>query len=535
MRRRAVKGAITLMLIITTAVAGWAAGSQQTGGKESDLGEVGFRPSGLPIVEEVTDLRVMAMRDVFHTKEFDEFPQVAEMEAQTNVHIVWDMVPQNAWAERVNLSFASNDLPEIYFRGINRTMQWDYGTQGMLISLNDLMEQYAPNLTSFYERHPEILPTAVMPDGNIYALPGRYPWAYRPNPDVMLVNVRWLETLGLSIPTTIEDLEEVLRAFKENDPNKNGQADEIPMSFRWGDAAQGPHSLFGMFGLVDVPGDHMTVNDGNVVFTAGTDGHRSGLEWFKDLYEQELVDQEAFVQDVRQYSAKGAQGLYGVFFDWTGSNIAGEQAMREGVYVEVPPLLGPSGERVWWRSRGGNTTHGEIAITSAARYPEVAIRWLDQIAEPLTNQIWTTGPFDYILERGSDGGVLYKTAPEGMGWGEFRHSRSIGRSHPQFWDEEFMNLDPGPAAIKLAQYQTYAPYLEREYFPDVFFLPEEAEELSTLSTDITSFVSQKQAEWVMGSADIDDEWDSYLSRLDQMGLDRFIDIYATAYDRYISK
>ena len=73
-------------------------------------------------------------------------------------------------------------------------------------------------------------------DGHIYAFPwieelgagkenihsiDTFPW----------INVEWLNNLGLDMPTNAEELKEVLLAFKNDDPNGNGQADEIPLSF----------------------------------------------------------------------------------------------------------------------------------------------------------------------------------------------------------------------------------------------------------------------------------------------------------------
>lgn len=44
-----------------------------------------------------------------------------------------------------------------------------------------------------------------------------------------MINKSWLEKLGLEVPKTWDDLTKVLTAFKNDDPNGNGEADEIPM------------------------------------------------------------------------------------------------------------------------------------------------------------------------------------------------------------------------------------------------------------------------------------------------------------------
>jgi putative aldouronate transport system substrate-binding protein len=509
----------------------FASGAQESGGAASGgLGSIGFRKEGFPIVEAKTDLRIMARRDVFHRKEFDQFAVVREMEEKTNIRVLWDLVPANAWTERVNLAFASGDLPEIFFRGITKTMQLQYGEQGLIVPLGELLAEYAPNLRKYYDRYASLLPAATTPDGKLYALPGRDPWGFNTNPDVMLVNTEWLSKLNLSMPTTPAEFENVLRAFKTRDPNGNGKADEIPLSFRWDDPTQGPSSLFGLFGLLDYPALHLVVRNGRVVFTADKNEHREALKWFAKLYAEGLIDQEALVQDVRQYTAKGMQGLYGVFFDWSGINIVGPGPMDSKRYDLLPPMTGSSGRKTW-KYHDVDVTHGEVAITRAVKYPAVAMRWIDATAETLTNMQWSAGPIGLVFRR-EGSRLIQNDPPAGVAFAEFRHSEAPGRTMPVFWTGELAEVVPSSSIVQKFEFmKRYAPHFTTESYPDVFFLSRESEELSTLRTDIVSYVVQKQAEWVMGG-NIDAEWNAYVRRLEQMGLPRYLEIHQTALNRF---
>src|SRR5699024_315051 len=81
-----------------------------------------------------------------------------------------------------------------------------------------------------FEELPHVKEAITAPDGNIYALPqvnecyhcsySQKLWIYQP----------WLDELGLEMPTTTDEFYEVLKAFKEDDPNGNGKADEIPLA-----------------------------------------------------------------------------------------------------------------------------------------------------------------------------------------------------------------------------------------------------------------------------------------------------------------
>lgn len=95
--------------------------------------------------------------------------------------------------------------------------------------MSGMIDEYAPNIQEAFEEHPELEYLATADDGGVYGIP-KYQRFW---PDTYLrqmINVQWLENLGLEKPETFDELYEVLLAFKENDANGNGDPnDEIPM------------------------------------------------------------------------------------------------------------------------------------------------------------------------------------------------------------------------------------------------------------------------------------------------------------------
>ncbi|KOS00928.1 ABC transporter substrate-binding protein, partial [Paenibacillus polymyxa] len=158
-------------------------------------------------------------------------------------------------------------------------------------------------------------------DGHIYAFPwieelGSEKESIHSVNDMPWINVEWLKKLGLKMPKTTEDLKKVLLAFKNGDPNGNGQADEIPLSFILNNGNEDLNFLFGSFGLGD-NGDHTVVtNEGKVVFTADKDGYKEGIKYLNELYKLNLIDEESFEQDYNTYLAKGQNEKYGLYFQW---------------------------------------------------------------------------------------------------------------------------------------------------------------------------------------------------------------------------
>src|SRR5690625_3282853 len=95
-----------------------------------------------------------------------------EYEKDTNIKVNWKMVPHDSLEEKKNLTLASGDLPDVFYSSwINDQDLLKYGEQGVFLSLNELIESYAPNLQKIFEEYPEVKKAITLPDGNIYSFP----------------------------------------------------------------------------------------------------------------------------------------------------------------------------------------------------------------------------------------------------------------------------------------------------------------------------------------------------------------------------
>ena len=154
-----------------------------------------------------------------------------ELEELTNVHITWQTCTEDGLDEKRNILFASGDYPDVLLSaGITKEEQMMYGEQGVLIPLNDLIDKYSVEFKKLLEEIDWLRPAITAPDGNIYALPQINEAYHVTMGQKLWINTTWLEKLNLDMPTTTEEFEEVLKAFKTQDPNGNGVADEIPLS-----------------------------------------------------------------------------------------------------------------------------------------------------------------------------------------------------------------------------------------------------------------------------------------------------------------
>ncbi|MFS6554331.1 hypothetical protein VPJ68_02290, partial [Parabacteroides distasonis] len=106
---------------------------------------------------------------------------------------------------------------------------------GILIPLNDLIAEHAPNIQALFKKYPALEAMCTSSDGNIYALAGWWGDINDYVPDYLYIRQDWLDNLGLEMPHTIDELYDVLTAFKEQDANGNGDpSDEIPLATKAG-------------------------------------------------------------------------------------------------------------------------------------------------------------------------------------------------------------------------------------------------------------------------------------------------------------
>jgi putative aldouronate transport system substrate-binding protein len=531
------KTILVCVIALGLAYSVFASGSRDQG--KAPVADVGFNPTGMPIVSKPFTFSAVQLRRPMHAP-YNDMEVFQKMERETGVHVQWIEIPEANFRERLNLTLASNDLPDVFMHGLTDSDILRYGQSGALIPMENLIEQYAPRIKKLFGDRPEIKKYVTTPDNHIYILPRLQELAYRVNPDNWFINKIWLDKLGLKAPETFDEFYSVLRAFKERDPNGNGKRDEIPFTFM-GKTVGGSFdiaSLFAGFGMSDTA-NHISVANKKAYFTANTQQFKDALTYFNKLYVEGLVDPEAFTHDVKQYTAKGMapEMLYGVFFDWFDENTVGVERAKND-YIMLPPLKGIDGKQHWNEDPYGTLARENFAITSKMKNPEVAIRWADYCYDRDLSIELCSGPFDVVLRKEGDR-IITIPPPPGMSNDEFRYLHTAAHTTPfaiNEYDFKYTIISTENVVRKLDRFETYRKYFppREEIYPKVFFLQEEEEELAILRTDITDYVSQMRAKFIIGSESLTSGWNTYVQALNQMGLPRYVELHQKALDRYNS-
>ena len=497
-----------------------------------------FNKSGLPIVKEKVTLKMVVSKDA-RQSDFNQLEFFKKLEERTNVRVEWEQIDAAAYGEKKNIMLASGDYPDAFFNtsALSQTDLLTYGQQGVFLALNDLIDKYAPRVKAAFKQKPIFEKVCTSVDGKIYAVGSANEDEAQYNPDQMFIYKPWLDKLNLPLPTTIDEFYKTLKAFKENDPNGNGKADEIPFSFRQGNSIQGIGSLYGMFGRVE-PANHMVVENGKIVFTADKPEYKEAIKYFNKMFREGLFDNEAFTQDLKQYFAKGKtkEVTLGSFMLWNAENMAGAERAKE--YVPVPPLKGPSGIQMWTKENGvlGLILGTGFTITNKCQYPEVAIRWVDELFDKKTAVEGFFGPVGTNLKEGPGGTLVYAPVPDGMSFDEFRYKNSPTFSPGAIFAEEkgdgkIVEIHPVNKSKIDIMNKYYKPYMKGETLPPISNTPEEIDFLKTTGTDLQNYVKDTQAKWLLEGG-IENEWDAYLAKLKSLKLDEYLKVMQTAYDRF---
>lgn len=496
-----------------------------------------FNQTGLPIVNEPVTLKMVSPKPAL-SPNFGEMEIFKRLEQSTNVKIEWENIPDTDYAEKKNLLIASATLPDAFYAaGFSDYELITYGQDGTIIALEDLIDQYAPNLKALLERRPDIKAAITAPDGHIYGLPSFEENNLGSNPFFHVINKTWLDVLGLEMPKTLDEYTNALVAFKTGDPNGNGKADEIPLSFMHMQWCMDIAGLFGAFGMPDNM-EHRIVRDGKVIFTATQPEYKEALQYFhENWYKQGLIDPESFTQDAPQYLAKGKTDpeTLGSFVWWEIEEVVGPD--RADDYALVAPLVGPDGDQTIGRGNGGGPGRGSFVITKANKNPEITMRWIDEQFEPYMAAQIHWGPIDVVYEKDANGKLVNLPLPEGVSAGEFRQQVAPGSGAPGVISIEDLGkvVDLEPRAQQRAKdlEEYYLPYMEDENYPSIFFEPEELDEINKIEPELLKYVNTQRGKFIVDGG-VNENWDQYVATLEKMGLSKLMEIYQTALDRYNS-
>ena len=479
---------------------------QAQSGEQEESKEVVF-----PLEENMT-FTMFAMMNV--ETSYDEVWAWQELERRTNVSFDLTEVTAAEASEKINLLLASGDYPEVFFKAGGLDCD-KYGQEEVLLPLEDLIREYAPDLTAILDEK-DLWSAVAAPDGHTYVMPDiRY--TELKDSWMLSYNEVWLDNLGLEAPTNIEELHDVLKAIKEQDANGNGDPnDEIPLVC-CADAffVRCLFPYLATEGVIYMP-YYLCMNGNELSFYPTSEEFKEILAVLAQWYEEGLIDSAAFTQTYEEYFAIGKSAdQYG--FIW-GDPISAV-GDRSDQYVYLDPVEGSKGLAV----NSGLTKSG-LSITDKCENPEVVVAWC--------NQFYQT---DFL--------VMAYSGQEGVDWKydengyivslETGNKNIEGTTHmPGVFDSKFMDFFPGTISkVTGEEIERADTFTDRTgvTWPTTNWADEDLKNRYVdLRGNIVPYVNNYVATIVVGEKALEDTWDEFQAELQNMGVQEFIELYVSS-------
>ena len=528
MKTKRIGNLLVASMLVTSMLAGCGGGNSTKVATASKAVSKEFNKEGLPIVNTPTEIEVLTMRWGNMGDTFLQNQWLKDLEKNTNVKPKWQIVSSNDWAEQKSILLASGELPEVIlgnetFNDSDILSNLDY-----FIPLEDLIDQYMPNLKAAMEKTPELRKVVTASDGHIYSLPAKGVYSSK-CVNQAIINKKWLDNLGLKVPNNTEELYNVLKAFKEKDANGNGDPnDEIPYT-----SVRLSMSFLMPFGINS--SGYKGIENGQVAFYPVTDKFKTGIEYMHKLYSEDLIDQEMFTQDGTMKTAKSQNpdiALVGFGYEWIPDATFGQWGDE---YITIPALAGPDGKRCQeGNSKSSGISRNQLEITKFCKNPEIVARWADQwyTGEASIQNHW--GAIGTVIKANDNGTYEIMDPPAGTSadaWYWEQCLRSFGPKYaPDEFEDKVILPENSGDGLKKKIAEMSEEYVT-DAFPGVMFTTEETEELAVLETDLNKYVESSVAKWITEGG-IEKDWDAYVQKLNDMGLKRYMEINKAAYDRY---
>ena len=418
---------------------------------------------------------------------------------------------------------AGSELPEVIRSNFDNMRE--LAEDGGLVPLDEYIDEYGPNIKKYFEKYPTAKAVATGSDGHIYFISCML-GENESRPSIgHFVRKDWLEKLGLEEPKTIDELHDVLYAFRNQDPNGNGKKDEIPYFAR-------DKSVSGLLKLFNADLD-IIVKDGKIAYSPATEEYKEGIKTIAQWYKEGLIDPEIFSRTNPREQLLGSN-VGGYTVDWFSSTGAFSETYKDTVpgldFSAIAPPASIDG-KVKMINSFSSLTENAWGITSTTPEEDQIelIKYFDFWLSEEGIMLQTYGVEGKSYTKDANGKItLTKEAIEYTG-GFPGYKVHIGANHiPTITlnDAEKMGMND----VAREGYEMYEKYVGKP-LPKLAYTAEESKILAKYEVNVQTAFREQYMKWVMGKGDVDKEWDAYIKTLNSFGLKEILKVYNDAYKR----
>jgi putative aldouronate transport system substrate-binding protein len=469
-------------------------------------------------------------------KSNNEMGMYKQLEKITGTKIEFQHAPSGQTIDQFNLMMATGSLPDIVDYNWAGQFPDKAIKDGKILRLNELIEKYAPNLSKMIKENPELKKSLTSEDGNIYVFPSV---AIDPSLVIFhgpMLRKDWLDKLKIAPPTTIDEWEKMLIAFRDGDPNGNHKKDEIPFIYRKDDIEYSS-PFIGAYGILA----KFYNEGGRVAYGPYQPQFKDFLTLMHKWYKDGLIDKDYLTSDAKIRDSKMLDDKLGSMVGWVGGSLGGFMDLKR----DKDPNFKLMGVPFPSLKKGG-IAYSMIepmfngwgsAISASAKKPEEIAAWLD---------------YGYSKQ----GYLLYNFGVEG-------ESYTMVDGKPKFTDLIMHNPNKltvaqalsiysllgavGPFEYSGDGYDQYNPYPEQieakknwitadhsKMLPGLSLTSDEQSKYASIMTDLETYKSEMIDKFITGAESLD-KFDDYIKSLKKLGIEDAIELYQAAYDRYLNK
>ena len=201
-------GALASAVMMLAACGGGAGGGKDSGANVDVTGTVSF-----PLAEQVT-FTGMTSYPVGSESDPNNRTIFKRLEEATNVHIDWTAIQADQWSDKITLNMSNpSTLTDFVFTAdFSDSDLLRYADQGVIVNLEDYIDNNMPNLKKVFEMYQEYRTMCTDSEGHIWALPwieqlGAEKTAIQTVGNMSFINKKWLDFLGLEMPTTVDEFD----------------------------------------------------------------------------------------------------------------------------------------------------------------------------------------------------------------------------------------------------------------------------------------------------------------------------------------
>ncbi len=394
--------------------------------------------------------------------------------------------------------------------------------EGKIIDLKPYLAEHAPNLWGLLQSHPEWMEAVTLPTGEIAALPSIDELQFT---NAMWINQAWLTKLKLQMPTTPEELTNVLIAFRDGDPNGNGKKDETPLTFS---SLWDLRFLAHAFG-VNANDYYLTTDEnGTVSEILTTDNNRAFLTWLNSLYQQNLLDANGFT-GLRDLSVanndKDTPVYYGLMLTSTPVELVYPTHVKD--YVLLDPMA-YEGKQVY-RDLTGDVICGTFAITSACQDVPSMLKWVDFLYSEAGFVLSEAGLEGEDYSLNDDGSWIWEIPTENLSSYLEECTIRSGISMPGYASVSFQQRIDDASTRHVVDNLWRLKQMDELPVPMVYLTGEQKARISELIYDLGGYAELQMVWFVTGDVELNDQtWADFCQRVKELGVDELISIFQTA-------